>query len=55
MDDDREVEIQSEIDALSARIRVQECALLEMLSALPRHNALSMANGLRARMNAWAL
>lgn len=55
MGDDRERQIQNEIDAVLARLRVQEFALVELLCALPRHNAIALANGLRARVNAWAL
>ena len=55
MGNDREQEIQEAIDAVLARLRVQEFALLELLHALPRHNAMALANGLRARVNEWAL
>ena len=55
MENDRERELQDAIDAVLARLRVQEFALLELLHALPRHNAMLMANGLRARVNAWTL
>lgn len=54
MGNDREQEIQEAIDAVLARLRVQEFALLELLHALPRHNAMALANGLRARVNEWA-
>jgi hypothetical protein len=55
MGNDREQEIQAAIDAVLARLRVQEFALLELLHALPRHNAMALANALRARVNEWAL
>ncbi|HEV7915095.1 MAG TPA: hypothetical protein VGP22_15120 [Albitalea sp.] len=55
MIDDREKQIDEAIDAVLARLRVQEFALLELLYALPRHNAITLANGLRARVNEWAL
>ena len=55
MDDSRELEIQEAIDGVLARLRVQEMALLELLVTLPRHNPIALANGLRARVNEWAL
>lgn len=55
MHNDREAEIQDAIEAVQARLRVQEFALLELLLALPRHNAVALANGLRARVNEWSL
>lgn len=55
MPKDRETELEEAIEAVQARLRVQEFALLELLSALPRHNAVALANGLRARVNEWSL
>lgn len=55
MTSDREAEIQQEIDAALARLRVQEFALLEVLQTLSSPHAAAVANGLRARVNAWAL
>jgi hypothetical protein len=55
MQNDREAELQEAIEAVQARLRVQEFALLELLHALPRHNAVTLANGLRARVNEWSL
>src|SRR5688572_10823711 len=55
MDKDREAELEDVIEAVQARLRIQEFALLEILNALPRHNAVMLANGLRARVNEWSL
>lgn len=55
MTGDREEEIQEEIDAALARLRVQEFALLEVLQTLSSPHAAAVANGLRTRVNAWAL
>ena len=55
MTKDREIELQEAIEAVQAQLRVQEFALLELLHALPRHNAVTLANGLRARVNEWSL
>lgn len=55
MPKDRETELQEAIEAVQARLRVQEFTLLELLHALPRRNAVTLANGLRARVNEWSL
>ena len=55
MSHDKEAEIQDSISAILARQRVLEFALIEMLHALPRSDATRLADGLRARVNAWAL
>ena len=52
---DHEAEIQDAIDAALAKLRVQEFALLELLQALPKPDASTLADGLRARVNEWAL
>lgn len=54
VDDDRETQIQNAIDSLLARQQMYEIALIEVLQALPRHRAIEVANGLRARVNEWA-
>jgi hypothetical protein len=53
LEQDREQQIQEAIDVVLARLRVQEFALTELLCALPRHSAMALANGLRARVSAW--
>ncbi|CAG0933622.1 hypothetical protein RHDC3_02633 [Rhodocyclaceae bacterium] len=55
MTKDRETELQEAIEGVQAQLRVQAFALLELLHALPRHNAMTLANGLRARVNEWSL
>jgi hypothetical protein len=55
LDDARIKQLQDTIDAIQARQRVQEFAVLELLHALPKANALAVANGLRGRVNEWAL
>jgi hypothetical protein len=53
--DDAVEQLHSEIDSLTARVRVQELALLEVLHLLsPRHGD-RLAGGLRARVNEWSL
>ena len=54
VDDDRETQIQNAIDSLLARQQMYEIALIEVLQAMPRHRAIEVANGLRARVNEWA-
>lgn len=50
-----EAALQAEIESLTARVRVQEFAMLEVLHLLsPKHGQL-LAEGLRARVNEWAL
>jgi len=55
MENDREQELQDAIDVLLAQLRVQQFALLELLQLVPRHDAMALANGLRARVNEWTL
>ena len=52
---DREEEIRDEIGAVLAKLRVQEFALLELLRSVSSEQAARLANGLRARVNEWAL
>lgn len=54
MDDDRDIQVQDAISSVLARIQVQEFALVEVLQAMPRHRAIEVASGLRARVNNWA-
>jgi hypothetical protein len=53
--DDREKQIQDAIEAVRARQRMHELALIEVLQAMPRHSAIEVANGLRARVREWAM
>jgi hypothetical protein len=53
--DDREKQIQEAIDAVRARQLMHELALIEVLQAMPRHSAIEVANGLRARVKQWAM
>lgn len=55
MDPSQETELRAEIDSLSTRVRVQEFALLEVLQLLSTQHGAMLADGLRARVNAWAL
>ena len=55
VDDDRETQIQNAIDSLLARQQMYEIALIEVLQAMPRHSAIEVANGLRARVRRWAM
>lgn len=53
--DDREKQIQDAIESVRARQRMHELALIEVLQAMPRHSAIEVANGLRARVREWAM
>jgi hypothetical protein len=53
--DDREKQIQDAIDAVRARQLMHELALIEVLQAMPRHSAIEVANGLRARVSQWTM
>ena len=53
--DDREKQIQEAIDAMRACQQMHELALIEVLQAMPRHSAIEVANGLRARVRQWAM
>ena len=55
MEHDKKEEIRDAIDAVLAKVRVLEFGLLELLHALPKEDAAVLANGLRARVNEWAL
>jgi hypothetical protein len=55
MGQDREAEVREEMRAVLAKLKVLECALLEVLQGLGKDRAAAVAAGLRARVNEWSL
>lgn len=52
---DREAKLQDEVQAVLAKLRVLEFALLEVLQGYDKDQAACVAAGLRARVNEWSL
>jgi hypothetical protein len=52
---DREAEVRDEMQAVLAKLKVLECALLEVLQGFDKDMASTIAAGLRARVNEWSL
>lgn len=53
--DQEEVVPQQQAEGMEARLKVQELALLEVLHVLSKSHGREIADGLRARLNEWAL
>lgn len=52
---DREAEVRDEMQAVLAKLKVLECALLEVLQGFDKDRAAAVAAGLRDRVNEWSL